>query len=71
MQSFILGISNVKSREDLVMSGSDSSDPFEKAPFKKPGITFYSSLEIRLWFKNFHLCYLLERGFNSSHILCF
>ncbi|XP_078317770.1 uncharacterized protein LOC111119098 isoform X3 [Crassostrea virginica] len=29
-------ISNVKSREDLVMSGSDSSDPFEKAPFKKP-----------------------------------
>ncbi|XP_061196230.1 uncharacterized protein LOC133204499 [Saccostrea echinata] len=30
-------ISNVKSREDLVMSGSDSSDPFEKAPFKKPG----------------------------------
>ncbi|XP_029634037.1 BMP-2-inducible protein kinase isoform X2 [Octopus sinensis] len=30
-------ISNVKSREDLVMSGSDSSDPFSNAPFKKPG----------------------------------
>ncbi|XP_069123273.1 AP2-associated protein kinase 1-like isoform X2 [Argopecten irradians] len=30
-------ISNVKSREDLVMSGSDSSDPFTSAPFKKPG----------------------------------
>ncbi|XP_041364540.1 AP2-associated protein kinase 1-like [Gigantopelta aegis] len=30
-------ISNVKSREDLVMSGSDSSDPFCNAPFKKPG----------------------------------
>ncbi|CAI9720255.1 AP2-associated protein kinase 1-like isoform X2 [Octopus vulgaris] len=29
-------ISNVKSREDLVMSGSDSSDPFSNAPFKKP-----------------------------------
>ncbi|WAQ97418.1 AAK1-like protein [Mya arenaria] len=30
------GISNVKSREDLVMSGSDSStDPFQNAPFKK------------------------------------
>ncbi|RUS71634.1 hypothetical protein EGW08_020604, partial [Elysia chlorotica] len=28
-------ISNVKSREDLVMSGSDSSDPFCNAPFKK------------------------------------
>ncbi|XP_060552478.1 AP2-associated protein kinase 1-like [Ruditapes philippinarum] len=29
-------ISNVKSREDLVMSGSDSStDPFQNAPFKK------------------------------------
>ncbi|KAK7113192.1 AP2-associated protein kinase 1-like [Littorina saxatilis] len=28
-------ISNVKSREDLVMSGSDSSDPFGNAPFKK------------------------------------
>lgn len=31
-------ISNVKSREDLVMSGSDSSDPFQNAPFKKPGM---------------------------------
>ncbi|XP_053387696.1 BMP-2-inducible protein kinase-like isoform X2 [Mercenaria mercenaria] len=31
-------ISNVKSREDLVMSGSDSStDPFQNAPFKKHG----------------------------------
>ncbi|XP_067673227.1 AP2-associated protein kinase 1-like [Haliotis asinina] len=30
-------ISNVKSREDLVMSGSDSSDPFSNAPFRKPG----------------------------------
>lgn len=30
-------ISNVKSREDLVMSGSDSSDPFCNAPFKKAG----------------------------------
>lgn len=29
-------ISNVKSREDLVMSGSDSSDPFSNAPFKRP-----------------------------------
>lgn len=36
VNAFVLGISNVKSREDLVMSGSDSSDPFEKAPFKKP-----------------------------------
>ena len=27
----------MKSREDLVMSGSDSSDPFQNAPFKKPG----------------------------------
>ena len=34
---YIAGISNVKSREDLVMSGSDSSDPFQNAPFKKPG----------------------------------
>ena len=33
----ITGISNVKSREDLVMSGSDSSDPFQNAPFKKQG----------------------------------
>lgn len=33
----IVGISNVKSREDLVMSGSDSSDPFGNAPFKKSG----------------------------------
>ena len=28
----------MKSREDLVMSGgSDSSDPFQNAPFKMPG----------------------------------
>ena len=32
-----LGISNVKSREDLVMSTSDlSSDPFGAAPFSVP-----------------------------------
>lgn len=43
VNAFVLGISNVKSREDLVMSGSDSSDPFEKAPFKKPGHVRHSS----------------------------
>lgn len=37
---YFVGISNVKSREDLVMSGSDSSDPFSNAPFKKPGKIF-------------------------------
>lgn len=52
VNAFILGISNVKSREDLVMSGSDSSDPFEKAPFKKPGtmLNLHFTVEI-------HLCY--------------
>ena len=35
--NYFTGISNVKSREDLVMSGSDSSDPFSNVPYKKPG----------------------------------
>ncbi|XP_052787321.1 BMP-2-inducible protein kinase-like isoform X2 [Mya arenaria] len=38
-------ISNVKSREDLVMSGSDSStDPFQNAPFKKHDLETDSDL---------------------------
>ena len=38
LHAYVSGISNVKSREDLVMSGSDSStDPFQNAPFKKHG----------------------------------
>ncbi|KAL5018506.1 hypothetical protein ScPMuIL_004228 [Solemya velum] len=39
----ITSISNVKSREDLVMSGSDSSDPFTNAPFGKKGGRSYCS----------------------------
>lgn len=34
------------------MSGSDSSDPFEKAPFKKPG----TMLNLHFTFE-IHLCY--------------
>lgn len=38
-ENFILGISNVKSRESLVMSSSDLSepDPFGAAPFNLSG----------------------------------
>lgn len=37
---FVLGILNVKSREDLVMFGLDLFDFFEKVFFKKLGIMF-------------------------------
>lgn len=50
VNAFVLGISNVKSREDLVMSGSDSSDPFEKAPFKKPGTMLNLHLHLKSTF---------------------